>query len=260
MPTIFRGPPLRAAAAAAVIAAGLAAGGSAMAAPDEIEIYQEEQQPPGRFGLELHNNYVASGDPRPAYPGAQASGGAYRLTPELAFGLAPGWEAGVLAPATVDRTGKMAVGGLKARVRYLDAPEGRRWYWGANLELGRVARRFEEEPWTGEFRLIYGVAAGRWRFAVNPVLEWSFDGGDAELELASKAAYRLGERFAVGLESYNELGPARRLGGLDGREQMLYAAVDAELGGAALNLGVGRGLTGASDRWVLKAVVDLDLR
>jgi hypothetical protein len=260
MPTVFRGPPLRAAAAAAVIAAGLAAGGPAVAAPDEIEVYQDEQRAPGRFGLELHNNYVALGDPRPAYPGAQASDGAYRLTPELAFGLAPGWEAGVLAPATVDRTGKAAVGGLKARVRYLDAPETRRWYWGANLEAGRSARRFEDEPWTGELRLIYGTEAGRWRFAVNPILEWSFGAGAAELELASKAAYRLGERFAIGLESYNALGRLRRPGGFGGREQMLYAALDAELGGAALNLGVGRGLTGASDHWVLKAVLDLDLR
>jgi hypothetical protein len=261
MPFSYRGSPARAALAAATTAVALyGSAGPATAAPDEIEVYQDEQQPAGGFGLELHNNFVAAGDRLPPHRGGQASAGAYRLTPEFAYGLGAGWELGVLAPAAVDRTGKAAVGALKTRVRWLDAPQGRAWYWGANLEVGRTGRRFEPDPWNGELRLISGLKTGRWSLAVNPSLEWSFRGGPAELELASKASYRLGDAFAVGLESYNALGPARRPGRLGDREQMLYATIDAELKGAALNLGVGRGLTGASDRWVLKAVIEFDLR
>lgn len=36
---------------------------------------------------------------------------------------------------------------------------------------------------------------------------------------------------------------------------MLYGVVDAEIKGLELNFGVGRGLTPASDRWVLKLIV-----
>ncbi len=43
--------------AAAVIAATPAA-----AAPEEIQVYMDEMSDPGQFGLDIHNNYVLTGD------------------------------------------------------------------------------------------------------------------------------------------------------------------------------------------------------
>lgn len=261
----YRRPPsaavLLAPVAAAAASALAAAPSAALAAPDEIEVYRGEHQAPGGFGLELHNNYVVEGDDRPDHPGAQPSGGAYRLTPELAYGLTPNLEMGVLALATVDSRGRPAVGGLKARVRFVQSPEGRSWWWGANFEVGRSGRRFEASPWTAELRAIYGFEAGRWSLALNPILEWEWRGdAPASLELAAKLAYRLRQGLALGLESYNDLGPVRSPGRLGEASQMLYAAADVDLGRMGLNLGLGRGLTSRSDGWVVKAVIDLPLR
>lgn len=261
MPVFHRGPPVRAALSVAVGLAAAMCAAPAAAAPDEIEVYQSEHQEPGRFGLSVNANYVPDGARSPAYPRAQASQGAYRLTPELAYGLTSKVELGMLTAAAIDRDGTAAVGAVKARVRYIDAGDGRDWYWGANLEVGHSSRRFEEEPWNGELRLIWGREAGRWSFAVNPILSWSMTGAQAAtVELASKASYRLQDRLALGVESFNDLGEMRRPGHLREQEQMLYATLDADLGKTALNLGLGRGLTDASDGWVLKAVVDIDFR
>jgi hypothetical protein len=76
--------------------------------------------------------------------------------------------------------------------------------------------------------------------------------------LQSKAAYRLTERLMIGLESYETFGPVQ--GFAPARQpQSLYVAADYETHGATINLGVGRGLTPASDGWTIKAVIGLPL-
>ena len=79
------------------------------------------------------------------------------------------------------------------------------------------------------------------------------------MELQSKVGYRWNDKLIVGLESFNEFGPVRRLGELRDQPQMLYAAVDVELPKGELNVGIGRGLTGHSDGWAIKTVFGLPL-
>ena len=45
--------------------------GPARAADEEIQVYMDEMDKPGQFGLDIHNNYTLSGSTVPDDPGAQ---------------------------------------------------------------------------------------------------------------------------------------------------------------------------------------------
>ena len=68
-------------------------------------------------------------------------------------------------------------------------------------------------------------------------------------------AYAVTKGTSLGFETYNDIGNARNFGRFGQQEQSLYAVVDTSVHGWDLNLGIGRGLTGATDHWVAKAVI-----
>ena len=72
----------------------LALAGLARAADEEIQVYMDEMNKPGQFGLYIHNNYTLSGSTVPDDPGAQIDAHRYRMTPEFSYGLTPNIELG----------------------------------------------------------------------------------------------------------------------------------------------------------------------
>jgi len=238
----------------------LAAAPHAFAAPEEIQVYRDEVAPAHRFSVEINQSYVPSGPVEDIGPIAKV--GLYRLTPELNYGFAPNWEAGTLLAATV-RDSAFDVHGIKAHLRWIaPRPEGRPWWFGFNGEVGWSDRHLEDKPWTVELRALAGWEGKRWVLAVNPTLETAADGRGGEparFELQSKIGYRVSERWMVGLESYDALGPLARLDASDRRPHTLYLTADTQWRGLDLNLGIGRGLTGAADGWAVKAVIGVPL-
>ncbi len=232
---------------------------SALAAPEEIQVYTDDINAPGEFGLELHVNKLLSGNGRPDYPGAQAPWQVLRVTPEFSYGLTKTIELGAYFLTSVDAQGNATVDGQKLRVKYMaPMPEGSLWYWGANLEVGRVDYRLDPNPWNGELKGILGWRGPRWSWAVNASVGFKVSGPEpapSTLQLANKLAYKVNEDYQIGLESYNDLGELGSLGRLNQQSQLLYAVVDFSLRGWEFNLGLGRGLTTVSDRWVMKAIV-----
>src|SRR6185312_5501331 len=81
-------------------AVGLALAAPALAADEESQVYMDEMSRPGQFGLDLHNNYVISGDGGLDYPGQMSSLHRYRLTPEWSYGLSKEVELGLYLPLT----------------------------------------------------------------------------------------------------------------------------------------------------------------
>jgi hypothetical protein len=229
------------------------------AAPDEIQVYLDDLTKPGHFGIDYHNNYVASGSTVPEYEGAQPPNHVYRLTPELYYGLSKTAELGLYILSALSPDNHLTLDGAKLRGKYIaphDETQGP--FWGANLEIGWTDRRFAEEPWNFELKGIYGLRTGLWTFAFNLNLDGSLSGpigNNLSLEVAFKLAYQTAAGYQVGFESYNDLGPLRNLGHLGQQSQILYAVLDTEFRGLDLNLGIGRGLTPASDRWVVKFIV-----
>jgi hypothetical protein len=228
------------------------------AAPEEIQVYEDDLIAPGKFGLDVHNNYVISGDSAPSYPGQLPPDHVYRLTPEFYYGLSKTLELGFYVLTTYGSGDNVHTDGAKFRIKYV-APHDTKMgsYWGLNLEVGKTDLRVSELPWNAELKGIFGYRAGPWSFALNPNLDSSLDraGGPVTVEVDGKIAYSITEKTKVGFESYNELGPLSSLQSLQKNSKALYAVVDHDFGGFDLNAGLGRGLTSDTDRWVVKFII-----
>jgi hypothetical protein len=236
---------------------------SAKAAPEEIQVYMDELNDPGEVGLDIHNNYVLTGDPGVDYTGQQQSLYRFRLTPEWSLGLGHSLELGAYLPlATIDR-GSLFIDGVKFRLKWLGPrSEGQTWFWGANFEIGREDHRLGQNPWNAELKGIAGVRSGKWTAAANANLDFKISGpvpAPATVEIATKLAYAISSRAALGIENYNGAGEVRRLGRFGQSEQSTYLTADTAIGKWALNLGIGRGYGRNRDKWTLKAIVSVPL-
>lgn len=247
--------------AAAVLASFFA--GPAEAAPEEIQVYMDELNAPGEIGLDIHNNYVLSGRNAIEYSGEQSSLRRYRFTPEWSLGLDRSFELGAYLPlATVDRRG-LFVDGVKFRIKWL-APRAKRqkWFWGANLEIGREGHRLDQNPWNGELKAILGVHSGRLTAAANANLDFKVSGrahAPASLEIATKLNYAVAQDLALGVENYTGVGEVRHLGRLGASEQSTFVTADTSIGKWDLNLGLGHGYGSNPDKWIAKAIVSVPL-
>ncbi len=212
---------------------------------------------PGQFGVDLHNNFVPSGRRKAAYAGEQPPGKVYRLTPQFAYGMSNTTELGIDVLTTRAASGSFHADGVKARIKYIaphDAKAG--FFWGANLEFGRSSLRISEQAWNAQIKGIFGYRSGPWLLAANPNFGWSLSGGGpVSGALDTKFSYALDATLQLGFETYNELGPLRRMSLSGDYGRTLFAVVDKDFGAFDLNLGIGRGLTPAADRWTLKFIV-----
>jgi hypothetical protein len=255
---------LRLAAAVGVAAAAGLAPGGARAADEEIQVYMDEIGTPHVPGLDVHLNYVPDGRTRPDYPGEEASGGRFRITPEWAYALSPNLELGAYLPlADIDRDGRFQIGGAKARIKWVaPRPQGEDGFWGLNFEIGRVRHDLDRNPWNAELKGIVGTRKGPWTLAANLNIDWVVQGpdhGPPDLQLATKVGYAISKETSIGVESYNALGTTRRLSAFRDGDHQTFLVMDRGFGRWDLNLGVGRGYGSPEDRWIVKAVVGVPI-
>lgn len=221
----------------------------------------DEINAPKKFGLDIHTNYVLSSRRLLDYIGEQAPMHVLRVTPEFSYGLTANWELGGYILVSRTSNNNTSIDGEKIRLKYLASQEpGQAYFWGANLEVGRVAHRIDENPWNAELKAMFGFHGDRWTLATNANIGWKISGpaaSPAGFRLDSKIAYKTDHGFEVGLESYNEFGPIKNMGHLNQQSQTLFAVLDINVRGWDLNLGIGRGMTSASDRWILKTIVNV---
>ena len=243
----------------------LAAPAAASAADEEIQVYMDEMNPRGGYGLDLHLNFVPRG--RRAnldYLGQEASDRRFRITPEFSYGLTPNLELGAYLPLMeIGRKGRFEVGGVKGRLKFIPRHnEDAGFFWGANFELGRVRRNLDLNPWNAEAKGIAGWRHGRATLAANLNFDFVVSGpapAPATLELAVKAAYEVKPGFSLGLESYSDLGDTHRLRLDRGGDHHLYVVADKNFGRFDLNFGIGYGYGRPEDRWVVKAILGIPI-
>ncbi|RQW43283.1 hypothetical protein [Novosphingobium sp. LASN5T] len=235
----------------------------AFAAPEEIQVYMDEMNQPGAVGLDVHVNDVVRGNGTPDYPGAETPLHRWRITPEFSLGLTDQFELGAYLPlATVAPDGVARVQGVKLRLKWL-APHGPTGaFWGANLEVGKVGHRLDQNPWNGELKLIGGWRNDHWVLAANGNFDFVIAGpnpGPITLDIDTKAGYRLTPTLTVGVESYNEVGPLRDPGHFGNTEHSTYAAVDAQIGKWDLNAAVGKGYGANADSVIVKFIIGVPI-
>lgn len=245
---------MRKRAAAALLAAPALFLARPAAAVDEIQVYTGEVAAPAEWTLQQHLNYGFRAR-RPDYPGALLNQGALNGTPELARGVTPAWEVGLYAPFSA-RDDRFFPGGFKLRSLVVaPGPMERGVLLGLNTELSWQPQRFSRSRWNLEFRPIVGLRAGRWEFIANPIVDLGIGGRQGHSFLpATRVAYALRENWQVGVETYSDLGPFGGFARFERQAHQVFAVTDFRVFGLDVNLGVGRGLTPVSDRWVGKVI------
>lgn len=234
------------------------------AAPEEIQVYMDEMDKPGHFGLDTHFNYVTDGTLTDEYPGQQQSLHRLRITPEFSYGITPNFEAGLYLPlASIDAQGRLDPGGVKTRLKFI-APraEGQNWWWGANFEIGHVNHKLDINPWNAELKGIIGTRVGKWTLAENANVDFVVSGPEPhspDVEFDTKVAYAATKKLSLGIESYNGVGSFAHFGKVGQSDQAIYAVADIDMGHWALNFGVGHGYGTNADHTIVKAIVSLPL-
>lgn len=229
------------------------------AAPDEIQVYTEETNDLGQFGVELHLNHAIRGAREPAYPGEKPSHRMFQATPEFSYGITKSLEAGLYVPFALDPQGNAYGNGLRARLKYI-APrdEGEHFFWGLNTEVGYSTRRVSESHWGMELRPIVGYRTENWLVSFNPILDVSLSANVSRrpnFEPSLKVTRKALEGLHAGLEYYGEFGPLSHPLPSGERAHTLYAVMDIESKGLDINIGIGHGFQGGVDKRVVKAIV-----
>ncbi|HVS52699.1 MAG TPA: hypothetical protein VHD62_10110 [Opitutaceae bacterium] len=231
---------------------------------DEIQVYTDDINAPGKFGLELHLNTTLQGRSTPDYPGEITPQHGVRLTPEFSYGLTKTFEAGLYVPMQRAPDGGNDLAGLKLRLKWLPVQPDEKnggWFAGANLELSRLQTRFEEGHWSTELRTMIGWRAADWLLAANPVFGWTLAGPDRaarpDFDLQLKASREIAKGISFGPEYYAGFGPIFRSSGFADQDHSLFAAFDVDLKPWVFNFGIGRGVSHAADRWTAKFIFEV---
>jgi hypothetical protein len=236
--------------------------------PDEIQIYTDDINEPGEWGLELHVNTTPRGLKDPAYPGEVVADRGLRITPEFSYGLTKTLEAGLYIPLAM-KGGNWSLAGFKPRLKWLpikgDELHGG-WYAGANLEIANIQGKYEASRHNAELRIMLGHRSRDWLVGVNPVFSWALSSSqiqpapqNPQFSFNTKVMRKVGDQVSLGLEYYNDKG---RWGAFEPGAQQgktLYVVAEVENKVMPFHLGIGRGLNDATDRWTVKLILDVPL-
>ena len=233
-------------------------------APDEIQVYTDELTKRGERSIELHVNTTPRGRNVPDYAGATLTHHGLRVTPEISYGLTEDTDWAVYVPTVRDAAGNWFLPGLKLRAKWIpvrgDEQSGG-LYLGVNGEISNVSHKFSQSRVSTELRFIAGYRSENWLVGVNPIFAWALSPGqrdsNPELEMAWKASRRVLSGISLGLEYYAGMGKFRNTLPASEQERTLYLTLDVERAPWVFNLGLGKGLTDATDRWTVKTIFEL---
>jgi len=239
-----------------------AAPARAFAQTDEIQVYTAEIAAKGVFNLTLHTNFIADGNPTPAFPGAVTADHSLNGVPEWAYGVATWFEAGLYMPLySRDRTMGWGLNGYKLRALFV-VPHAadRKFVFGANFEFSFNNPRWDTSRHTAEVRPIIGWHLKPIDIIINPIVDTAWDGfGNLEFVPSMRVAYNKNDKLAFAVEEYADFGPLRKFRPAGQQVHQLYGVLDYSSHFCDIEAGVGFGLTSASDKYTLKLILSRDL-
>lgn len=219
----------------------------------EVQVYESDLVPVDHSELDVHTLFIERGstsEEGTVAPSDQQAHMAFEFTrgvtdyfemgSYLLFAHRPGYNA------------EYAGFRLRPRVR---APEE----WGLpvglslSTEIGFPQLQYEPNHVTLEIRPIIDKKMGRWKFDINPIMTFAFNGPEASegmgLEPEMKVGYDIVlDQFTGELEYYTALGPAHHLLPYNRQVHLFYPKLEYDFSEFfVINAGVGIGLSNASD-------------
>ena len=240
----------------------LATSHGAFAQSDEIQVYDASHAEPGVFNLTLHNNFIPSGVKTPAFSGANVADRSFNGTAEWAYGVTSWFEGGLYLPLySVDKNLGATIDGVKLRALFtVPHADARRFVYGVNFEFSVNSAHWDENRITSEVRPIIGWHLKPVDIIINPILDTSYDGlKNLEFVPSIRVAYNVNDTWAVAVEEYADYGPLRAFLARRDQSHQLFAVVDRASKRFDLEIGVGVGLTDASDKATVKVILACDL-
>ena len=228
----------------------------------EFEVYGAETGRVGPSELELQVNYVPDGiriGDGESLPGHRS----FRSSIEYTHNLRT-WLAGSAYVTAFAGQGRdLSYVGNRFRLTAI-APEK----WSLPFALG-VANEviyarapYSENRWAYELTPIIAKDFGSFSVRLNPAFERGIGANsesEIEFEPRGQVAYRLGDEAKFALEYYAGLGGISEGYPLREQRHQLFGRVTGEIGrGLELGFGAGRGLTAASDRWVIATSIEYE--
>ena len=226
----------------------------------EIQVYPYDTVEPGHTMLEFHTNFIPSATSDCA-DGLYPNDHQFHVTMEVTHGFTSHFETGFyLETAYVPGVGEKFTGWhIRPRFR---APEFERFPFQFSLSLEYAFNQagFDPNEQTLEIRPIFERQDGRLYLAVNPDMSVAIKGPDAGeapgFGPIGKIGWDFTRQVAAGVEYYSELGTVKHFEPRSNQHHILFGAVDLNVSPDwELNFGLGRGLTGTSEHWVVKSIV-----
>jgi hypothetical protein len=231
----------------------------------EIQVYGSDTVPPASTMVELHSNFTADGS-KTVVDGMLPTNHAEHETVEITQGINSWFETGFYIFTSIQPNDGWQWAGDHIRPRFR-IPES--WHWpvgvSVSTEVGFQGRRYSEDTWNWEIRPIVDKQIGPWYVAFNPALEKSLRGLNAGrgFEFAPAFAVKcdVTPKLTAGLEYYGGLGPLSRFDPAGEQVHKIFPSIDLNITPEwEFNAGVGFGVTKATDRLILKAIVGRRLR
>jgi hypothetical protein len=232
--------------------------------PFEIQVYDGTANAPGVPGIELHLNDWATGN-RQSIPPEAPLHGQFHATLEPSLGVTSFWELGAYLEGAVRAdSGVFDWAGAKLRSKFVTPPSfDPHWRLGVNLEVSYVQATYDHDRWGSEIRPIAAWQNEAWLFVINPILDQPLVGADASQEPSLQPAVKVARTVgavALGVEYYATLGTLTRLLPWRSEQQQVFEVADLlSVKNLELNVGIGEGLSRASEGLVFKAIVGWSL-
>jgi hypothetical protein len=234
----------------------------------EIQVYEADVNRPGQFALELHTNYTIKGSREREYADQVPPHGVGRFTLEPALGVTNWLELGMYLQTLAAPEFGFRYAGVKGRAKFvLPTKYTDPFFFGINIEIGRVPRLVEEHGWANEFRPILGYDNGWVLIDFNPIFGYALSGPEKfkpDFEPAGKFSLNTQAGFALGVEYYAGLGLLQNLPPVSKQEHILFYTFDLKPPKGQeenkspweLNVAIGRGLTNNTGaQWIAKAIM-----
>ncbi len=226
----------------------------------EVQVYESDLVPVDQYELDMHNIFVQHGNP--AWDGTVApSDRQEHLAFEFTRGMTDWFELGSYLLLAHRPGGVNDFAGFRLRPR-VKAPDDWSLPVGLSLsaEIGFPQLQYEPNHVTLEIRPIIDKTVGRWKFDINPIVTFAFNGPEAGegmgLEPEGMIAYEITpDQLRLMVEYFTALGPVRHLLPSNEQVHMVYPKVEYAFSQLfVVNAGFGKGLTSASDSftWALR--------